>query len=196
MVVKNIMSSYCTFCKSNNHTSITCDVENRMAPYFKKEVGIKMEEYITKHINCQKCNKKALIALKDYTPSLDIVCMNCNAIYEVKSKCLSVKELPNYIFCNGGNYNKFKENISNGLNLFVIVYGVNRLKKEIIIRNVYYASNEILQNKQLIDIEQKNNTTLSTIKIFNKNKLQSLNFIEKVLSFKVLYNSLIQNITI
>lgn len=190
------MTGYCTFCGSNNHTSIYCDIENKMAPYFKKEVGVKMEEYITKHIVCQHCNKKELIALNDFSPSLDIVCGNCNAKYEVKSKCLSVKDLPNYIFCNGGNYNKFKKNISYGLNLFVIVYGVNRGKKEIIIRNIYYASNEILQNKQLIEIEKKNNTTLSTVKIYNKNKLKSISFVEKNLSFKNLYNSLIQNITI
>ncbi len=188
------MAGNCTFCGSKDHTSIMCDIENKMAPYFKKEVGIKMEEYVTKNIYCQKCNMKTLKALKDYTPSLDIVCKNCNAIYEVKSKCLSVKKLPQDIYCNGGNYIEFKKNISIGLNLFVIVYGVDRKKKEILIRNIYYAPNEVLQNKYLIDIDKKKNTTLSTIKIFNKDKLQTINFKDKIISFKHLYNTLIENI--
>lgn len=188
------MSGYCAFCGSNDHTSITCSVENKMAPYFKKEVGIKMEEYVTKHLACQKCKKNTLKALNNYTPSLDIVCENCNAIYEVKSKCLSVKELPKDIFCYGGNYVEFQKNISNGLNLFVIVYGVDRKKKEVLIRNILYAPNEILQNNFIIKIDKKNNTTLSTITIFDKDKLKNIEFKNKVLSFKNLYNKLIKNI--
>jgi len=190
------MSCYCTFCKSKNHTSIMCDVEYKMAPYFKKEVGIKMEDYVTKNIPCQLCYKHSLKALKDYSPSLDIVCENCGAFYEVKSKCLSVKTLPKDIFCNGGNFIEFKKNIYNGLNLFIILYGVYREKKEIVIRNIYYITNNELVQEKIIEIDKKKNTTLSTIKIFDRSILKTINIKEKFLSFKDLYNNLIKTLTL
>lgn len=173
-----------------------CEIENKMAPYFKKEVGIKMEEYVTKNISCQKCFKNSLKALKDYSPSLDIVCKSCGAKYEVKSKCLSVKTLPKDIFCNGGNYIEFKKNIDNGLNLFILLYGVNREKKEIFIRNIYYVPNNQLVEEKIIEIAKKNKSTLSTIKIFDREFLKSINIEEKLLSFKDLYNNLIKSITL
>jgi hypothetical protein len=173
-----------------------CEIENKMAPYFKKEVGIKMEDYVTKNIPCQICFKNSLKALKDFSPSLDIVCESCGAIYEVKSKCLSIKILPKDIFCNGGNFIEFKKNINNGLNLFIILYGVDREKKEILIRNIYYVSNKQLVQEKIIEIDKKNNTTLSTIKIFDRDFLKSLNIKEKLLSFKDLYNNLIKTMTV
>ncbi len=188
------MNNFCNFCGSHTHTSITCGIENKMAPYFKSEVGLRMEEYITENVVCQYCNKHTLKALLDFSPSLDLVCTNCNAIYEVKSKCLSIKELPNDIFCNSGNYNEFIKNISNGLNLFVVIYGVDRKKKDIIIRNVYYASNSVLKNKEFVKIEKKKDNTLSTIRIFNKEKLQKIDFTETRISFQCLYNSLFHEI--
>jgi hypothetical protein len=162
-----------------------------MTPYFKIDIGIKMEEYITKNIKCQKCNLKKLIVLGNNSPSLDLVCENCDAIYEVKSKCLSIKKLPNDIYCNGGNYTEFIKNINIGLNLFIIIYGIDRQKKEIIIRNIYYAPNNILNNKKYIEINKINKSSLSLINIYDINILTNISIISnKIISFKKLYNNL------
>lgn len=185
------MCSNCSFCGSTLHTSINCNIENKMAPFFKKEVGIKMEEFITENINCQVCKLKKLEVLGNYTPSLDLVCKNCNAKYEVKSKCLSVKNLPNDIYCNGGNYIEFTRNINNGLNLIIVVYGVDRRKKEIIIRNIFYAPNNVLCNSKYIEINKKPESSLSLIKIQNKNFLKNICLYNNhILSFENLYNNL------
>ena len=189
------MYNNCYFCGSKSHTCIQCSVENKMTPYFKIDIGIKMETFITENIKCQECNLKKLIVLGDFSPSLDLVCENCNAMYEVKSKCLSIKNLPNDIYCNGCNYNEFIKNINIGLNLFIIIYGIDRQKKEIIIRNIYYASNNILSNKKYIEINKINNSSLSLIKINNINILTNI-FISnnKIISFKKLYNNLKNNL--
>lgn len=184
------MLKQCNFCGSTEHLTSGCDIEKKMTPFLKKEVGHEMEIFITKYVKCQKCNSNKLKALSDYSPSLDIICMNCNASYEIKSKCLSTKQLPNDIYCNGGNFIKFKENIINGLNLIIIIYGVNRKDKTIFIKHIYYIPNDILINDTLIQIVKKDNSTLSTINIPNRNELINLNLSKNSLSFKNLYNNL------
>lgn len=184
------MIKYCDFCGSNNHLTYNCNIEKKMTPYFKKEVGNEMELFITKYIRCQVCNSNKLKTLSDYSPSLDIICMNCNASYEIKSKCLSTKNLPNNIYCNGGNYIKFKENIINGLNLIIIIYGVDRKDKKIFIKHIYYIPNNALVNDGLIQILKKDNSTLSLINIPNRNELININSPKNILSFKHLYNDL------
>jgi hypothetical protein len=185
------MDKYCYFCGSKSHTCIKCDIENKMAPFFKIEIGIKMEEFITENINCQECGLKELIVLGNYTPSLDLVCKNCNAQYEVKSKCLSIKNLPNNIYCNGGNYTEFTRNINNGLNLIIVIYGVDRKKKEIIIRNIYYAPNNILSNTKYVEINKTPKSSLSLIKIPNRNILKNIYlYSNKIISFEKLYHNI------
>ena len=145
--------SGCSFC-NGNHNSRNCNIEQQLAPSFKKEVGIYMEEHITNNIKCPRCSSNKLYKLGNHTPSIDIVCTECKQIYEVKSKCLSVKNLPNDIFCNGGNYNEFINNIKNKeLDLIIVLYGVNREKKEILIRDHQIAIKE--QELKLKDQELK-----------------------------------------
>jgi hypothetical protein len=118
----------CSFC-NGNHNSRNCNIEQYCAPIFKKEVGMYMEEHITQNITCPRCNNDKLYKLGSHTPSIDLVCTECNHIYEVKSKCLSVKDLPIDIFCNGGNYTELINNIKNKeLDLIIVLYGVNREK--------------------------------------------------------------------
>jgi hypothetical protein len=87
----------CKFCKSFSHNSFNCIIENKMAPHFKKAVGLKIEDFITENLSCKECNTKNLYKLGDDTPSLDIICKNCDAMYEVKSKCLSIKNIRAYL---------------------------------------------------------------------------------------------------
>lgn len=183
------MSSLCSFCNSSEHFTFNCNIEKKMAPYFKKEVGNEFELFVSKYIKCQLCNSNKLKVLGNHTPSLDIRC-ECGAIYEVKAKCLSTKNLPDNIYCNGGNYNKFKENIINGLNLIIIIYGVDRKDKKIHIKYIYYIPNNKLINESFIQINKKQDSTLSLINIPNRNALTNLNFTKNSLSFKNLYNDL------
>jgi hypothetical protein len=186
-------TTYCSFCGNIDHTSKTCNIEHAMAPIFKKEVGIYMENYISDNINCPNCSNKTLYALGNHTPSLDLICKSCNKIFELKSKCLSQSVLPLDIYCNGGNFIEFKKNILSGLNLIVVIYGVNREKKEIKIREIYYAPNELLKNNSIINIIQKKNCSLSSIFIKNKNFLKQIIINNKLISFKKLYDNLILN---
>ena len=104
----------CHFC-GKNHTFKNCLLENEMASFFKKKVGSLMEYYIANNFNCPYCNKKELCVINNNSPSLDIIC-NCGKKIEVKSKCLSVINLPNNIFLNHGSYidyiNRVKEEIA------------------------------------------------------------------------------------
>jgi hypothetical protein len=188
----------CSFC-NGNHNSRNCDIEQFCAPIFKKEVGIYMEEHITQNITCPRCNNNKLYKLGNHTPSIDLVCTECSHIYEVKSKCLSVKDLPNDIFCNGGNYNELINNIKNKeLDLIIVLYGVNREKKEIFIREILYADNNMLNDnnhKKNIIISKKNDNQLSSIEIKNKDKLKKLCIKNTYLSFKNLYEVLIKKLS-
>jgi hypothetical protein len=186
----------CSFC-NGNHNSRNCNIEQQLAPSFKKEVGIYMEEHITNNIKCPRCSSNKLYKLGNHTPSIDIVCTECKQIYEVKSKCLSVKNLPNDIFCNGGNYNEFINNIKNKeLDLIIVLYGVNREKKEILIREILYAQNDMINNKNNnnIVISKKNDNQLSSIEIKNKEKLNKIDIKNKNLSFKELYDDLLKKL--
>ena len=208
-VEKNIRCSFC----NGEHNSRNCNIEQIFAPIFKKEVGIYMEEHITQNIMCPRCDNNKLYKLGNHTPSIDLVCTECKHIYEVKSKCLSVKNLPNDIFCNGGNYNEFINNIKNKeLDLIIVLYGVNREKKEIFIREILYAPNNMLKdnhNNMLKDnhnnmikdnmikniiISKKNDNQLSSIEIKNKEKLKKIDIKNKYLSFKELYEVLLKKL--
>jgi hypothetical protein len=183
----------CSFC-GGRHNSRNCKIEQSMAPLLKKEFGLFMEKYIVSNIICPKCNFASLYSLNNHTPSTDIICSNCNTNYELKSKCLSVENLPNDIYCNGGNYLKFINNINiNNLELIIVIYGVKREEKQIIIREILYAPNNILNNNNIIEIKQKDLSTLSIINVKNKEKLINLHINNKLLSFKNNYDNFINS---
>lgn len=193
MVIHTNKLIFCSFCNNHNHNSKNCDIEHTLAPIFKKEVGIFMEEYISESINCPNCLKKTLYVLGNNTPSLDLICKNCNEMFELKSKCLSNPILPEDIYCNSGNFFEFKKNIDSGLNLIIVIYGINREQKQIKIREIYYVPNKILKNNSLVTIMQKKDCSLSSIVIKNKKFLKQIIIDNKLLSFKKLYNNLITN---
>lgn len=182
----------CYFC-GENHACRNCPKELAMAPIFKKKVGNMMEYWVANNFNCPECGQKSLKVIGNHTPSLDIICDHCNNKFEVKSKCLSVSKLPTDIKLPHGSYIDYVHRLNDGLNLIVIIYGVDRVKKMINIREVVYADNNDLKNKEIVSVEQRENSNLSNINIKNKHKLVKLNMEtdNTILSFKNEYDAFI-----
>lgn len=174
----------CYFC-NQNHVCRDCPKESVISSLLKKKVGNTMEYWFANNFNCLECNSDSLIVMGNHTPSLDIICKTCYNKFEIKSKCLSINELPKDIQLNHGSYIDYCNKLKKGLNLVVIIYGVNRINKEIIIREVLYANNIVLKNQQIINVFKKKTSQLSTIFIKDRNKLQKY-IIKKnnILSFK------------
>ena len=181
----------CYFC-GGPHLVRNCPVEKRKSAEMKKEVGKFMEHYFAENYNCIRCgstnknnvfttfnhhilprNKyctnKQLHVLNNRTPSLDIVCNCCGNRLEVKSKCLSVNNLPNDLMLPHGSFSHYVKRQANGLDFVIIIYGIKRQTKEIIIREVLYFRNEIITNSDnIIKISKQNNGRLSKIYIPNR----------------------------
>jgi hypothetical protein len=163
----------CYFC-GDSHSSRECPLEKQLAPILKKKVGMAMEHYIADNFACPKCGNHTLEVIGNHTPSLDIICSTCSKMIEVKSKCLSVEKIPSDIRLNHGAYVDFQNRLNDDLDLFVIIYGVDRIKKQISIKEVLYISNDNLKNKDLIEISKCSYNNLSLISIKDKNKLDKL----------------------
>ena len=132
--------------------------------------------------------KATLKRLNNHSPSLDIIC-TCGLKFEVKSKCLSIKELPIDIQLNHGTYIDCMNRINeDSLNLILIIYGVNRIQKEIYIREILYANNKLLKDSNVIDIKPivLSNKKVSKIFIKNRNLMAKLNLsnMTRTISFK------------
>ena len=76
---------------------------------------------------------------------------------------------------NHGSYNNYIKRLTEKLNLFVIIYGVDRKTKNIYIREVLYANNSLLLNNNIIEVK-RNNNNCSMISIKNKDRLCKLKF--------------------
>lgn len=188
MLTKN---KFCTFCNKYDHSSKECKLEKETSIKLKLLVGNMMEYYIANNIKCPECNNNSLNVIGNNIPSCDIICTNCNKIYEIKSKCLSCTIIPDDIIINHGHYDKFISKINEGLNIIIIIYSVDRYKKSIKIREILYINNNNIKNYKIINISKKdNNSTLLFIK--NRkllNKLIIYNF--NIISFKNEFNNLI-----
>lgn len=163
----------CYFC-NGDHICRNCPIEASLSPIYKKKVGNMMEYYIADNFKCPECNNQSLYVLGNNTPSLDIICNFCERKFEVKSKCLSIQKIPKDINLNHGSYNNYISRLSEKLNLFVIIYGVDRITKTIYIREVLYANNSLLLNTNIIDVEKNNKCSIIIIK--NKEYLKKLIF--------------------
>uniref|UniRef100_A0A6C0D9V6 Uncharacterized protein n=1 Tax=viral metagenome TaxID=1070528 RepID=A0A6C0D9V6_9ZZZZ len=154
----------CEFC-NGNHNCRDCTTEKQLKKTVTKNIGKVIEDYIAQNIPCRHCNEKSLYHLDNNTPSCDIKCSNCNMTnIEVKSKCLSVTNLPNDIQCKAGNYNHFIENIiDNQLDLIIVIYSVDRKSKCITFREIYYLYNDALINIMNTNILSINETSYSSI---------------------------------
>jgi len=191
----------CYFC-NGNHACRDCPLEATMAPILRKKVGNMMEYYVADNLNCPECGQeKKLKVIGNHTPSLDLVCGCCHKKFEVKSKCLSVAKLPSDINLPHGSYIDYVHRLEEGLNLIVIIYGVDRVKKLITVREVLYATNDDLKNPNVVEVQRRPDNNLSTITIKNKKKLFTLNlqtdntvltFKNDVDTFKNVYNQNIQ----
>lgn len=179
----------CYFC-GGQHLCRECPQETALAPILKKYIGSIMEEFIGNNFACPCCKEKKLEVLGNHSPSLDIVCKGCNRKFEVKSKCLSVNRLPNDIQLPHGNFQDYKRRQESGLDLFVIIYKVDRINKKITIREVLYAKNEEIKQNKNIKVIKRIQSHLSTIIITNKNLLSKLN-LSKIYQFD--FSSVINN---
>jgi hypothetical protein len=162
----------CYFC-GEDHTCRECPLEMKMAPILKKKVGAMMEHYVANNFYCPTCNKKEMKVIGNHSPSLDLVC-SCGKKVEVKSKCLSVSKLPNDISLPHGSYIDYVNRLKSGLDLFIVIYGVDRIKKIIKIREVLYASHNMLVKQIDIKVEQREDNGLSTIIINDRSRLVNM----------------------
>lgn len=163
-----MLSSKCDFC-NGNHNSRNCVIEKTLAPYIKFLIGHKIEYFICKNIKCPCCNNKSLHVLGDFSPSLDSICMNCNRKFEIKSKCLSCKDLPNDLHLNHGNYKYYLQRQKIQLDFIVLIYSVNRRKKEIQVRKVFYIPDKMIKDLNQNYVRIIRNNKNSTILISNHN---------------------------
>lgn len=154
----------CYFC-DGNHVCRDCPIEEKLAPMLKKKVGKFMEHYVARNLPCPTCKLKKLKVLGNNSPSLDIICKNCNRNIEVKSKCLSVNNLPSDIYLPHGNFNEYFERQKSGLDFIIVIYSVNRIKKVINIRKVLYMNDEIIKVGDVVKVLKRVDSPLSMIKI-------------------------------
>lgn len=193
----NQNNKFCHFCHEVAHPTKKCPLEINVAPLLKKKVGSLMEYFVANNIKCPECNKSALQVIGNDSPSLDIICNYCDKIFEVKSKCLSSHIIPNDIVLPHGSYFKYLEKRNEGLNLIIVIYGIDRYNKNIIIREILYASNNNLKDLN-INVSQNENNTLSTIFIKNKLLLNRIvfennniiSFYEEIETFKKTFKNL------
>jgi hypothetical protein len=183
----NLLNS-CWFCHSKKHSCRNCPLESAIANKLRNNAGNKFEDYIADNIKCPGCLNFNLKRLNNHSPSLDIICL-CGLKFEIKSKCLSIKELPIDIHLNHGTYIDCINRINKeSLNLILIIYGVNRLKKEIYIREILYANNTMLKDTKIIEIKPVilSNKKVSKIIINNRNFMERLvsNTQKYIVSFK------------
>jgi hypothetical protein len=189
------MEKKCKFCYSNDHSCRNCPIELTASLTLKNKVGNEFEDYIEQYVKCPNCFEYKLKRLNNHSPSADLLC-DCGLIIEAKSKCLSVKELPHDINLNHGSYIECIDKIDNyEINLLIIIYGVNRLRKTLYVREMLYADNNMLKNKSIIEFipVDINNKTLTKIVIKDRCKLRKIDFMETVISFKLELDSYIKS---
>ena len=171
---KSTSQKRCNFCGATDHLCRKCPVEAKMAPILKKYIGKIIENFIASQYICPCCNKNELSVLGNHSPSLDIVCRSCSRKFEVKSKCLSVRDLPKDIKLPHGSFEEYVKRQNSGLDLFVVIYKVDRIRKIITIREVLYAKNSTIQAKKNIMVIKRRNSHLSTINIKDKNLMTKM----------------------
>ena len=164
----------CNFC-SGPHVVKACPLEKSMKTVLKRKMGVMAEQYVANNVNCPVCNYHSLQVMGNDLPSLDIVCKNCLNIFEVKSKCLSVDGLPLDLHLEHGTFRTYEYRKYQGLNLFIVIYGIDRINKLITIREVLYAPNEILWIPTIIEVQPKPYTYDSTIFIKDRLSLIKIN---------------------
>jgi hypothetical protein len=158
----------CFYC-NGNHLVRNCLIEKKESSKNKKNTGKFMEQYYANNFCCYRCQEENFYVLNNRSPSLDIICKECNNKIEIKSKCLSVDILPDDLLINSGSYKYFINRINENLDLVIFIYKVNRITKDIIIREILYFTNYQLKENKLIKIIPKEDKNISIIYIPNRN---------------------------
>lgn len=159
----------CNFCGQTHLKTkgkFVCPVEKILAPYMKKLIGAYMENYLGKYVSCPYCDTASLQVLGNHTPSLDLICSNCqgrSVNIECKSKCLSVSYLPKDITLPHGNYFDYLQRQEQGLDFIVIIYKVDRVTKVISIRKVIFIPHDEIIKEDNFVVIQNTGSSLSTI---------------------------------
>lgn len=195
----------CKWC-AGNHSSRNCHYEEMIKPQLKNKVGIVIEQFVEKCIQCPLCvyksgnsyninNYYSFKRLANNKPSLDIECSICGLQIEVKSKCLSIDNLPEQIYCKAGNYNSLINNIYYGeLNIIVVIYSANRITKNITIKEILWINNNILSSNTNVFINKIPHSSLCNIIIMNRHNIPKLPFEIKNISFTSYVNSMSKKI--
>lgn len=163
----------CHYC-NGPHSCRKCPVETIVAPHMKKIVGTHMESFVANKLECPRCHNMTLRLLGNHSPSLDIVCEHCETNFEVKSKCISAKVIPNDLILDHGNYFDYIARQESGLDFIVIIYGVDRHTKIITIRKILYVPNEIILKKTHFKVLKKRDSTLSDVIIPDNSVLPNI----------------------
>tara|TARA_Y100000590_G_C15724361_1_gene1014651 strand:+ start:1566 stop:2144 length:579 start_codon:yes stop_codon:yes gene_type:complete len=174
----------CHFC-GGNHNCRECPIEKKVAPQLKKIIGKKMEQYVS-FLPCPCCRLKSLFLLNDNSPSLDIICSNnnCGKKFEVKSKCLSCKDLPNDLIINHGNYECYMKRQQEGLDFIVVIYKVDRINKISTIRKIIHIPDNDIKTNTNFNVVQKNRYCNILIKDHTKYNGIHFKYAAPQLSFK------------
>jgi hypothetical protein len=177
---RNGKKRHCHYCNSTEHLCRDCPEEKKNAPTYKLVIGKWAEKYVAKY-PCPGCRKKTLEFLGDHTPSLDVRCTNktCNHIIEVKSKCLSVKNLPNDIFMHHGNFNFYQQRVQQGLTFVFVIYSVDRRTKTFNVRKVFYVDNDKIKKGKVVQVRRVEYCNSSRIFIPNTKNIDSWKIIQK-----------------
>jgi len=181
----------CHFCGKNNHYSKICPIETQLSSNIKVKVGSLMEKLVEQNVSCPKCKSK-LTLLSNHAASLDCICSKCKSNFEVKSKCLSSKLLPNDLVIPHGNYNLYKDRQKDGLDFIVIIYGVDRKTKIINVRKVFFVPHYVIVNQKDFIVRKNNN--LSKIFIKDHSIFSSLNLVGIKYDLSRYINTLIEKL--
>ena len=128
--INNYTNKTCNFCHKKGHTSRNCKAEKNISAQIKEETGTMWEHWYAENNTCINCNRNTLKVLNNRTPSLDIKCDFCEHHLEIKSKGLSANNIPTDLYLNHGSYKHYINRQKNGLDIAIIIYGINRKTKE------------------------------------------------------------------
>tara|TARA_B110000879_G_C11177897_1_gene516986 strand:- start:3128 stop:3637 length:510 start_codon:yes stop_codon:yes gene_type:complete len=142
-------------------------LKKKKSIHVKKRVGKFMEKYYADNFKCIRCGSNNLHVKNDRSPSLDITCPTCPNKLEIKSKCLSVHNLPKDINLPHGSFQHYINRQAEGLDIAIIIYKANRKTKEITIREIMYFKNNDI-NTNIINIIPQKKSRLSKIIINNR----------------------------